>query len=54
MRKGKNRKRQAKDKVVTTVAVLMLLFSAMMTWNVYSLLVFVAVLLLLAAWYVRD
>ena len=51
---SRNKKRLAKDKVMTAVAVVILLFSAMITWNIYSLLIFVAAMLVLAAWYVRD
>lgn len=43
-----------KDKAMEAVAVLMLLFSAMITWNIYSLLIFIAIIILLAAWYVKE
>jgi len=55
MPRDKKQKRQiTKDEALTTIAVLMLLFSAMVTWNFYSLLIFAAVIILLVAWYVRS
>jgi len=51
---GKQKRRLTKDEALTAAAVVMLLFSAMITWNIYSLLIFAAVIILLVAWYVRS
>jgi len=55
MPRGKKQKRRiTKDEALTAAAVVMLLFSAMITWNIYSLLTFAAVVLLAIAWYVKG
>ncbi|MFC1802737.1 hypothetical protein ACFL0D_02095 [Thermoproteota archaeon] len=43
-----------KDEILTTVAVLILLFSAMIDWNVYSWLILVGITVILFAWYSRK
>lgn len=43
-----------KDEVLTTISVILLLFSAMITWNIYSWLILVAVILILLAWYFKK
>jgi membrane protein implicated in regulation of membrane protease activity len=43
-----------KDETLTIIAVLLLLFSAMITWNIYSLLIFLAIILILTAWYLKQ
>jgi Flp pilus assembly protein TadB len=46
--------RLSKDQALTAVAVIILLFSAMIDWSVYSWLVLLAVILILAAWYLKK
>ncbi|MFH1225511.1 MAG: hypothetical protein V1676_06945 [Candidatus Diapherotrites archaeon] len=43
-----------KDHILTTAAVVLLLFTAMIDWNIYSWLILVAVIAILAAWYFRK
>jgi len=43
-----------KNETLTIIAVLLLLFSAMITWNIYSLLIFLAIILILTAWYLNQ
>ncbi|MDP2907586.1 MAG: hypothetical protein Q8O03_06600 [Nanoarchaeota archaeon] len=43
-----------KDKVITTISVILLLFTAMISWNVYSWLILVAIIMLLVAWYSKK
>lgn len=47
-------KKMSKDKVITAISVILLLFTAMINWNVYSWLILVAVIMLLVAWYSRK
>lgn len=53
-RKTRQNKLLTKDQALTALAVMILLFSAMMTWNLYSLLALAAAVLLAVAWYVRG
>lgn len=46
-------KKLNKDEILTSVAVLILLFTAMINWNSYSWLVLLAIIVILAAWYFR-
>lgn len=43
-----------KDQIMTTAAVVLLLFTAMIDWDIYSWLILVAVIAILAAWYFRK
>jgi membrane protein implicated in regulation of membrane protease activity len=43
-----------KDETLTAIAIIILLFSAMITWNIYSLLIFLAIILILTAWYLKQ
>ena len=43
-----------KDDALTAVAILILLFSAIIDWDIYSWLVLVAVALVLMAWYFKK
>lgn len=43
-----------KDKVLTTFSIVLLLFTAMINWNIYSWLILVAVIIILFAWYFKK
>jgi len=43
-----------KDEVLTTISLILLLFSAIITWNIYSWLILVAIFLILLAWYFKK
>jgi len=47
-------KKLTKDQVLTAISIIILLFSAMINWNVYSWLVLVAIILILMAWYFKK
>jgi hypothetical protein len=47
-------KKISKDKVITAISVILLLFTAMISWNVYSWLILVAIIMLLVAWYSKK
>ena len=41
----------SKDQILTTASIVMLLFTALLSWNVYSWLILVAIIFVLMAWY---
>jgi len=41
----------SKDQILTTASIVMLLFTALLDWNVYSWLILVAIIFVLMAWY---
>ena len=43
-----------KDEILTAIAVIILLFSAMIDWNIYSGLILVGIVVFLFAWYFRK
>jgi len=43
-----------KDQALTAIAVIMLLFTATVDWNIYSWLVLAAIIIILFAWYFRK
>ena len=43
-----------KDQVLTAISVIILLFSAMINWNIYSWLVLIAIIFILMAWYFKK
>ena len=43
-----------KDEALTTISIIILLFSAMINWNIYSWLILVAIILILTAWYFKK
>jgi len=43
-----------KDQALTAIATLILLFTAMITWNIYSWLILVAVIFIVTAWYFKK
>lgn len=47
-------KKLNKGEILTSIAVVILLFTAMINWNIYSWLVLLAIIVILAAWYFRK
>jgi len=47
-------KRVDKDKVLTTISIILLLFTAMINWNIYSWLILVAIIIILFVWYSKK
>ena len=43
-----------KDEILSLVAIVILLFTAMVNWNIYSWLLLLAIILVLTAWYFRK
>ena len=43
-----------KDQILTAISVIILLFSAMINWNIYSWLVLIAIIFILMAWYFKK
>ena len=43
-----------RDEILTAIAVLLLLFSAMIDWNVYSWPILVGIIVIVFAWYFRK
>jgi Ca2+/Na+ antiporter len=43
-----------KDQTLMTIAVIILLFTAMIDWNIYSWLTLVAITIILYAWYFKK
>jgi hypothetical protein len=43
-----------KDKIMTVFAVVLLLFTALINWNIYSWLILLAAILITFAWYYRK
>lgn len=44
----------SKDQILTTTSIVMLLFTALLSWNVYSWLILVAIIFVLMAWYFKG
>jgi hypothetical protein len=44
----------ARDQALIAVSVIILLFSAMTDWNVYSWLILLAIIIILMAWYSKK
>jgi hypothetical protein len=44
----------ARDNLLTTLACVLLLFTGCINWNVYSWLILVALIVIVAAWYLRS
>jgi len=42
-----------KNDVISSFAVVILLFTALIDWNVYSWLILVAIFMILTSWYLR-
>ena len=43
-----------KDEVLTTIAIIILLFTSLIDWDVYSWLILVGIVIILFAWYFRN
>ena len=43
-----------KDQTLTTIAIIILLFAAMIDWNIKSWLLLLVIILLLATWYYKK
>ncbi|MCJ7423909.1 hypothetical protein MUP01_06525 [Candidatus Bathyarchaeota archaeon] len=43
-----------KNEVLTTFVIILLLFTAMINWNIYSWLILVAIILTLTVWYSKS
>ena len=43
-----------KDEILTSFAVLLLLFTALINWNLYSWFILVGIVVILFAWYFRK
>lgn len=46
--------KSTKDNIVTAISITILLFTAMINWNIYSWLILVAIILILFAWYFKK
>ena len=44
-------KKTDKNQVLTAISIILLLFTAVINWNIYSWLILVAIILFLVAWY---
>jgi len=44
----------AKDEILTAIAITILLFTAMINWNIYSWLILVAIIVILIARYFKK
>ncbi|MEM2082915.1 MAG: hypothetical protein QXY18_05890 [Nitrososphaerota archaeon] len=47
-------KKLTKDQILTSISIIMLLFTAMINWNVYSWLILIAIIIILIAWYFKK
>jgi len=43
-----------KDEILTAIVIVILLFTAMVNWNIYSWLIFVAIVIILITWYSKP
>jgi hypothetical protein len=43
-----------KDEIFTSIAVIILLFTALIDWNIYSWLILVGIIAIIFAWYFRQ
>lgn len=43
-----------REEILTAIAVTILLFTAIVNWNIYSWLIFVVIVIILIAWYSRP
>lgn len=43
-----------RDQILTAISIIILLFTAMINWNIYSWLILVAIILILIAWYFKK
>lgn len=47
-------KKLSKDQILTTISIILLFFTAMVNWNIYSWLILAAIILVLIAWYFKK
>jgi len=47
-------RKMTKDEILTAISVVILLFTAMVNWNLYSWLILLATITVLFAWYFRS
>lgn len=43
-----------KDKILTTISIIILFVTSLINWTIYSWLILVAIILIILAWYFRD
>jgi hypothetical protein len=42
-----------KDEILSAIAVIILLFTALINWNIYSWFIFIGIIAIIYAWYLR-
>jgi len=47
-------KKLTKDQILTSISIIILLFTAMINWNIYSWLILIAIIIILIAWYFKK
>lgn len=47
-------KKLTKDQILTSISIIILLFTAMINWNVYSWLILIAIIIILIAWFFKK
>jgi len=52
--KYQDMRKMNKDKILTAISIILLLFTALINWTIYSWLILVAVIILLFVWYFRK
>jgi hypothetical protein len=43
-----------KDEIFTSIAVIILLFTALINWNIYSWLILVGIITIMSTWYFKQ
>ena len=43
-----------KDEILTTIAAILLLFTALIDWDIYSWFILVGIVIIMFAWYIRK
>jgi len=43
-----------KEQILTAIAIIILLFTALIDWNIYSWLILVAIVIILFTWYTKK
>ena len=43
-----------KDEILTTIAAILLLFTALIDWDIYSWFILVGIVIIIFAWYIRK
>jgi len=47
-------KKLTKDQILISISIIILFFTAMINWNIYSWLILVAIIIILIAWYFKK